>query len=66
MTDVGGPRLVSQNIVRSLLPWVLTVLVATGGIAATPCAANALAAPVALGTAVNFAVAFPFYRGDLT
>lgn len=56
MTDAGGPRLVSQNIVRSLLTWVLTVLIATGGIAATPCAANALAAPVTLGTAANFAV----------
>ncbi|MDP9844566.1 ice-binding family protein [Streptosporangium lutulentum] len=36
--------------------WVLAVLIATGSIAATPCAANALAAPVALGTAAKFAV----------
>ena len=56
MTDAGSPRLVSQNTVRSLLAWVLTVLIATGSIAVTPCAANALAVPVGLGTAANFAV----------
>ncbi|MFF3445066.1 ice-binding family protein [Streptosporangium sp. NPDC002721] len=36
--------------------WVVAVLIATGGAAATPCAANVLAEPVALGTAANFAV----------
>ncbi|WP_326823064.1 ice-binding family protein [Streptosporangium sp. NBC_01756] len=39
-----------------MLGWVLTVLIATGGIVPAPCAASALAAPVALGTAANFAV----------
>ncbi|MEU4411384.1 ice-binding family protein [Streptosporangium sp. NPDC023963] len=56
MTDAGRPRLVPGNIVGSLRVWALAVLVATGGIAATPCTANALATPVALGTAADFAV----------
>ncbi len=56
MTDAGRPRLVPRNIVGSLRVWVLAVLIATGGIAATPCTAKALATPVALGTAADFAV----------
>ncbi|WP_218825644.1 ice-binding family protein [Streptosporangium subroseum] len=39
-----------------MLAWVLTVLIATGSIAVKPCAANALAVPVGLGTAADFAV----------
>ncbi|MEU3170333.1 ice-binding family protein [Streptosporangium sp. NPDC006930] len=45
-----------RNIVGYLRVWVLTVLITAGSIAATPCIANALAEPVALGAAAGFAV----------